>query len=72
MENNFIESKSKRYYPNDNNTIDLLKKNSVIDFLNWSNLLVNLTDREIAVNLINQYVCDLKKLNCIDKGEYYE
>lgn len=57
---------SGRFLPADKKTQKILKNNSVLDFLHYSNMLTDKAEREKIAKIISKYVLDVKRLNNLD------
>lgn len=65
-QNPLIKTESGRFLPADALTIKILTDNSVKDFLHYSNLLVDKTERAVIAKIISKYVLDIKRLKNLD------
>lgn len=59
---NLKKSKVNRFYAVDDETLLILQKNNVKDFLDWSNMLVKLEERELICKYLSRYISDIKKV----------
>lgn len=57
---------SGRFLPADEKTQKILKNNSVLDFLHYSNMLIDKTEREKIAKIISKYVLDINRLNNLE------
>ena len=62
IKNNFKKSQSNRYYAVDDETLLILQKNNIKDFLDWSNMLVRQEERELICKYLSRYISDIKKV----------
>ena len=69
-EENLKKSQTNRFYPVDDEACMILKEKNVVDFLRWSNMLVNIDDREKICGYISQFITDVKKLKKQEKNTW--